>query len=653
MNRKGAKFAKTARRNTRLFTNFTFAFFVPLRFIWCRPTCVAVGAGRPVAARAAGRYAPAVPEAPPPHRPRGATVGRLLHLARGEAGLLVAGLVFLAIGSAATLLYPQGIRLVIDAALGEAPAWAGSGDAASLLRRVALAMAAVALVSAAAMGLRAYLFMLAGERVIARLRGALYQSLLAQEIGFFDGERTGDLMSRLSSDTATLQGAVSSNISYGLRNLVQLIGGVVLLFVTSPRLTLVILAIVPAIAVGAVVYGRRIRRLARKVQDALAEGTAMAEESVAGIRTVRAFAAEEAEATRYRGAIGRALDLARRRIVASSIFMTVTSFAGYGAAALVFWYGGSLVQAGEITAGQLTSFLVYTLLVGFSLGALADLWADFLRALGAAERVFELLDRPPALPARGGRTLERVAGRVELDAVEFHYPSRPDVPVLRGLSLDVAPGEVVALVGPSGAGKSTIAALLLRLYDPTGGALRLDGVDLRELDPAWLRRRIGLVAQEPLLFSATIADNIRYGRPDASQAEVEAAARTANADGFIGRFPAGYATEVGERGVQLSGGQKQRIAIARAVLVDPRLLVLDEATSALDAESEHLVKEALDRLMAGRTTLVIAHRLSTVRDADRVLVIDGGAVLEAGRHDDLVAQDGLYRRLVERQFALG
>jgi ABC transporter fused permease/ATP-binding protein len=595
------------------------------------------------------------PPAPPRPRQRGATVRRLVKLARPEAHLLIAGLIFLFIGSGATLLYPQGIRIVIDAALG-APApgpLPGGIDGARLLELVALAMAGIALVSAVAMGLRYFLFMLAGERVIARLREELYRAMLAQEVAFFDRERTGDLMSRLSSDTATLQGSVSSNISFGLRNFIQLLGGVALLIYTSPRLSLLILGIVPPIAVGAVVYGRRIRRLSRQVQDAIAQGQAVAEESISGLRTVRAFDAEEAEAVRYGGAISRALGLARRRILASSLFMSATSFAGYASAALVFWYGGSLVQAGEMSAGDLTSFLVYTLLVGFSLGALADLWADFLRSLGAAERVFELLDRTPALPPGPGLTIDRVEGALELDAVTFHYPSRPDVAVLGGLSFRVCPGEVVALFGPSGAGKSTIAALLLRFYDPDAGTIRLDGTPLGELDAGWLRRRIGLVAQEPILFSTTIAENIRYGRPEASRDEVEAAARTANAEGFVTRFPEGYETMVGERGVQLSGGQKQRIAIARAVLKDPRILVLDEATSALDAESEHAVKEALDRLMQNRTTLVIAHRLSTVRDADRVLVIDGGQVIEAGRHDDLVRQDGLYRRLVERQFAVG
>jgi ATP-binding cassette subfamily B protein len=512
-----------------------------------------------------------------------------------------------------------------------------------------MAMACAALVSAVAMGVRFYLFSLAGERVVARLRETLYRSILAQEVAFFDGERTGDLTSRLSADTATLQSAVSANISMGLRNLLQLIGGVALLIYTSPRLAALMLVVVPIIAVSAVISARRIRRLARPVQDALAESSAIAEEGIGGIRTVRAFAAEAHEAARYAVATQRSLEKARQRARASAFFMSSTSLAGYLAVALIFWYGGHLVLAGQLSPGDLTSFLVYTLIVGFSLGALTDLWTDFMRALGAAERVFELCDRQPQVTTARGLQPEHTAGLVELDEVEFAYPTRADAPVLRGLSLRLSPGEIVALVGPSGGGKSTVAALLQRFYDPAHGAQRLDGRDLRELDTDWLRRQIATVAQEPLLFSTSIADNIRYGRPGATPAEIEAAARAANADGFIRGFPDGYATLVGERGIQLSGGQKQRVAIARAVLKDPRLLILDEATSALDAESEHLVKEALERLMRGRTTLVIAHRLSTVKDAHRVVVLEQGRVAQEGRHDELLAAGGTYQRMVERQ----
>jgi ATP-binding cassette subfamily B protein len=587
----------------------------------------------------------------PSRKPRKDTIRRIVALARPERGRLAWGLVALAVGSSVSLVYPQGIRLVLDTAGGQPPAWAAGASSTEILGLIGLAMAGAALVSAAAMGIRFHLFNLAGERTVARLRARLYRAILAQEIAFFDASRTGELTSRLSADTGTLQSAVSANLSMALRNGVQLIGGVVMLIVTSPKLAALMLLVVPVIAVGAVVHGRRVRKLARAVQDAVAHSTAVAEESIAGVRTVRAFAAETREAARYDAANDRALGAARRRIRAASWFMAITSGSAYLAAATVFYAGGRMVAAHELTTGALASFLMYTLIVGFSLGAVADLWADMLRALGAAERVFDLIDRAPAMPLGGGDVLERVEGAVALEHVRFAYPTRPELVVLGDVSLALAPGEVVALVGPSGAGKSTVASLLCRFYDPQGGVVRLDGRDVRELDPTWLRQKIGVVAQEPVLFSTSVAENIRYGRPDATQADVEAAARTANADGFVRGFPDGYATLVGERGVQLSGGQKQRVAIARAVLKDPRLLILDEATSALDAESEHLVKEALERLMRGRTTLVIAHRLSTVKRADRIVVLEGGRIVEQGRHDVLVAAGGLYRKLVERQVA--
>jgi ATP-binding cassette subfamily B protein len=319
---------------------------------------------------------------------------------------------------------------------------------------------------------------------------------------------------------------------------------------------------------------------------------------------------------------------------------------------MILWYGGGLVIDGTMSVGDLTAFMLYTLFLAFSLGGLSSLFADFNRALGASERVFELMDRVPGVVNTNGKRLATVGGHVRFEDVAFAYPTRPDAPVLARVELEMEPGKVLALVGASGGGKSTIAALLARLYDPSAGRVTLDGTDIRELDTVWLREQIGAVAQEPVLFAATIAENIRYGRPGASDAEVEAAASAANADTFVRAFPEGYQTMVGERGVRLSGGQKQRIAIARALLKDPRILVLDEATSALDSESEHLVQEALDRLMDGRTVLVIAHRLSTVRDADRVVVIEGGKVVESGTHDALVALDGTYKRLVERQFAI-
>ena len=590
----------------------------------------------------AARPLPSASHAPPTKAARKALLPRLLKLARPEWRRLALATVFLMLGSAASLAFPAGMRKVIDEAI--------AGANTRRLDAIALGMAVISLVFGVSIALRAYLFNTAGERVVTRLRETLYRRIMDQEVAFFDSRRTGELTSRLASDTGVVQNAVSANVSMVLRALAQAAGGVVLLFINSPMLTALMLSVVPAVAMGAVIYGRRVRRLARDVQDALAVTGEIAEESIAGLRTVRSFAAEEKEAARYAAGVDKAFGLARKRIVAGSTFMASASFAIYISAVLVFWYGGRLLARGEMSAGALAEFLVLTLIVAFALGGLADLWADFMRAAGAAERVFELLDRVPAIPPRGGLQPAAVEGRVQLAGVRFAYPARPDVEVLKGIDLTLAPGEVVAVVGPSGAGKSTIAQLMARFYDPQAGKVLFDGQDVRTLDPGWLRRQIGAVAQEPVLFSTSVRDNILYGRPGATDAEIEAAARTANAHSFVSAMPDGYQTQVGERGVQLSGGQKQRVAIARAVLKDPRVLILDEATSALDAESEHLVKEALERLMKGRTTLIIAHRLSTVMSADRVVVLDGGTVVQSGPHARLVREDGLYRRLVEKQF---
>ena len=589
-------------------------------------------------------------KATPPRSPRGTTLRRIVALARPEWRVLLVGTAALAVGSAASLLYPQAIRVIIDGALGAGTPTIFGPTGPSSVDHAALGMAALALVQGLAIALRARSFGVAGERVVTRLRKDLFRSILEQEVGFFDERRTGELTSRLASDASVLQSAVSANVSMGLRHLATSLGAVAFLFFTSPRLALVMLAIVPAVAVGAVIYGRRVRRLAREVQDALAAAGEVAEETISGLRTVRSFDAEARETERYGAALWKAFEVARRRIRAGAAFMGSAAGAGYGAVAVVLWYGGRLVASGALSPGGLTSFLVYTLVLAMSLGSLADLWADFMKALGAAERIFEIQDRLPRIPVRGGERPAHVEGRLAWDGVRFAYPARRDVPVLQGIDLAVNAGEVVAVVGPSGAGKSTLAQLLSRFYDPDAGQIRLDGQDLRRLDPGWLRRQVGVVSQEPILFSGTIAENIRYGRPHASEAELIAAARAANAHDFVARFPEGYATRVGERGVQLSGGQKQRVAIARAVLKDPRVLVLDEATSALDAESEHLVQEALERLMRGRTTLIIAHRLSTVLGADRVVVLEGGRIVQLGSHATLMSEDGPYRRLVERQF---
>jgi ABC transporter fused permease/ATP-binding protein len=567
---------------------------------------------------------------------------RLSALARPELKPLALGTAALTIASAMTLSYPLIVQKIVDGI--------DQGGGRDLVDRYVLLLLGLFAIGALMGAVRAYIFTSAGERVVARLREQLYTAITSQEIAFFDERRTGELTNRLAADTTVLQNTVTVNVSMLLRFLVTGTGAIAFLFYTSWQLTLVALAVVPVVAIGGGVYGRRMRAVSREVQDALARSTEVAEETIAGIRTVRAFAREAKEQARYSAAVQESYELAKYRAKLIAIFRGVMGFGSYGAVALVLWYGGTLLIEGALTLGELTSFLLYTLTVAFSLGALSSLYEDFMKSLGASERVFALMDRETQVGG-GATRLPHVGGDVVFDGVDFAYPSRPDVPVLKGLQLTLSPGEVVALVGPSGGGKSTVATLLSRFYDPTAGHIRLDETPYEELDANWLREQVGVVSQEPILFATTIEDNIRYGQPDATDEQVRAAAQAANAAEFVEAFPEAYKTLVGERGVKLSGGQKQRIAIARALLKDPKVLVLDEATSALDAESEHLVQEALDRLMEGRTTMVIAHRLSTVKDADRVLVLDGGQVVESGSHAELLAADGLYKRLVERQFA--
>jgi ABC transporter fused permease/ATP-binding protein len=569
------------------------------------------------------------------------SVRKILGLLREEIRALSLGTVLLVVGAGLTLVYPQGIRLIVDGAL--------TGEDPRAVTRIAIFLGVLAVVQGLAVAGRHLLFSLAGERGVRRVRERLYRSLLGQEIAFFDGSRTGELVSRLGTDCAAIQSLVSAHVSMAFRHVLTALGATALLFFTSGRLTLVMLAVVPPIMIGGVAYGRKVRALARRYQDALADASHVAEESLSAVRTVRAFNAEPAETVRYDRAIAESYDAARKRVYAGSIFMGSASSGGFVAIAVVLGYGGTLVARGDLSAGALTAFLVYTLFIAMSLGSLADLWAEAMRGLGAADRVFALMDRAPSMPLSGGARPVSCAGRIAFEGVHFAYPSRPHIEVLSGIDLEIEAGEVVALVGSSGAGKSTIAALIGRLYDPTAGRIALDVNDLRDLDPAWLRAQIGVVPQEPVLFSATIEENVRYGRPGATTEDVVLACRAAHADQFVRSFPDGYQTKVGERGLQLSGGQRQRIAIARAVLKDPRILLLDEATSALDAESEALVQDALDRLMEGRTAIVIAHRLSTVARADRVLVLDSGRVVESGDHAALMQQGGFYRRLVEKQ----
>lgn len=568
---------------------------------------------------------------------------RLLSLARPEIKLLAFGTMALVIGSAGSLVFPKGIGVLMEAVL--------RPDGREIMDKAVVALLGVFVIVALAGFARAYFFTLAGERVVAQLRRDLFGAIIRQEVGFFDAQRTGELVNRLASDTGVLQNSVTVNISMALRFTLQAIGCVVVLFYMSWQLSLVMVSIVPIVAIGAAVFARTVRTLSKQTQDALAGAAAVAEESLGNVRTVRAFAREESEVSRYAGQVNNAFELGRKLALAYGAFQGAMGFAAYAAIAAVLWYGGTLVIAGEMGVGDLTSYMLYTLFLAFALGGLSGLYSDFNRAIGASERVFELIDRVPGVVNGNGTKLARVQGHMRLEGLHFAYPTRPEMEVLKGVDIELEPGRVLALVGPSGSGKSTVASLLLRFYDPTAGKVTLDGHDIQSLDTHWLREQIGIVSQEPVLFATTIADNIRYGRPTATDAEVHAAAKAANAHTFIESFTDGYATIVGERGVRLSGGQKQRVAIARAILKDPRVLVLDEATSALDSESEHLVQEALERLMRGRTTLIIAHRLSTVRSADQVVVIDRGTVAEAGTHDALIEKAGVYRRLVEHQFA--
>ena len=568
-------------------------------------------------------------------------IRRLLQLAQAEWITLFWGFVFLTIGSAMLLLYPQFIKRMIDESL-------QSGEL-SALRKTAGVMLSIFMVQAGAGALRYYLFTTAGERIVTQLRDKVYLAILRQEIAFFDGRRTGELMSRLAADSTVLQNAVSVNISMLMRNLGAAVGGLILLIYTSPSLAFALFAVIPPLAAGTAGFGRKVRKISRQVQDAIADTASIAEETISGIRTVRAFAREDWEAERYRHALTKALTTSRKRIRLISLFTGSATFLGYLGIVAIIYYGGSLVIDKQMSIGDLTSFILYTLTVAVSVGMLGSLWTDFNAATGAGHRIFEILDRQPALT--GGHTrLNPIQGDIQFDAVSFSYPSRPDIPVLRELTLRISPGEIIALVGPSGSGKSTIAALITRFYEPITGTISLDQQDLRDLDPDWLRRQIGIVSQDPVLMSTSIYANICYGSSDASQAEVLQVARDAHADQFISGFTQGYDTVVGERGVQLSGGQRQRIAIARAMLKNPKILILDEATSALDAESEHLVQDALQRLMRGRTSLVIAHRLSTVRNAHRILVIDGGRIVQEGTHHTLIRNTGgVYYKLVHLQ----
>ena len=570
------------------------------------------------------------------------TFKRLLSVARPEALQLFWGLVFLILSSGAGLVFPQVVRWMIDHVL-------QPRDASLLLPAVGVLFAAFVLQGLSG-SLRFWLFTISGERIVLRLRQRLYEKILEQEIAFFDFQRTGELMSRLASDCTVLQNTVSVNVSQGLRNIGQVIGGFGFMFYTSWRLSLLMLIMIPPVAGAAAIFGKRIRGFSKRFQAALADASVVADETISGIRTVKSFVQESSEVDRYRVSLDQSFSMARGRTMAIAQFMTFAMIAGFASIAFVLWYGGRLVILSELSIGDLTQFLLYLMIVAIGVGSLGSLWGDIMAGIGASQRVFEILERQPQ-ESKSGEKLERIEGRIAFNSVHFSYPSRLDMEVLKGISLTIEPGQVIALVGSSGSGKTTLASLLTRFYEPTRGTVTLDGNSLGQLQLDWLREQIGIVSQEPILISSTIEENIRYGRPTASFAEVEAAARAANAYDFVMRFPEKFKTRVGEKGIQLSGGQKQRVAIARALLKDPKILILDEATSNLDTASEGLVQDALQRLMKDRTTVVIAHRLATIRDANMIFVLSNGQIIQKGRHEELADQSqGLYYQLLQRQF---
>lgn len=557
--------------------------------------------------------------------------------------IAVFGLAALMLAAAVMLSLPFAARLVIDQGFGVAGAQA--------LDEYFLALFGLSALLAVFGSLRYYLVSWLGERVVADLRNRVYSHVIELHQGFFDTRMTGEVLSRLTTDTTLVQATAGVNLSITLRSALMLLGGTVMLLLTSPKLTAIIALVIPAVLLPLLIFGRRVRRMSRDTQDRVADTSGIATETLNALQTVQAFTLERLQSERFSQAVALSFEAAVRRIKARAWLSGFAIFVVFGAVVFVLWLGAQDVAAGTMSAGELSQFLLYAVMVAGASASLSEMWGEVQRAAGAMERVMGLLHAEPSIvaPSTPQTTHSQVQGAVTFADVHFHYPARPEQAALNGCSFTVAPGEVVALVGPSGAGKSTVLQLLMRFYDPDSGRITLDGHELRDFDPQALRGVVGVVPQETALFAESALANIRYGCPDASDEDVHTAALAADADEFLCRLPDGYDTQLGERGARLSGGQRQRIAIARAILKNPPLLLLDEATSALDAQSEQQVQRALKNLMQGRTTIVVAHRLSTVRSADRILVMRDGTIVETGNHDTLLARKGLYAQLARIQ----
>ncbi|WDA13208.1 ABC transporter transmembrane domain-containing protein [Paracoccus marcusii] len=572
-------------------------------------------------------------------------LGALWPFVRPYRGQMVLALVALVLTSAISLILPLAARRVVD----------NFDDGAGLLDKYF--GAALMIVALLALGTAARYFFVTrlGERVVADIRKAVYARVITLSPAFFERVMTGEILSRITTDTTLIQSVVGSSLSIALRNMLILAGGMAMLAWTSVKLMGLVLLIVPAILIPIIVLGRRLRALSRANQDWIAASSGTASETLLAAQTIQAYTAEARSMVRFDDVTEQSYVVARTRIGTRAVMTAIVIFLIFAGVIGVLWVGARDVQDGVMTAGQLVQFVIYAILVAGAAGALSDIWGELQRAAGATERLAELLSATDTLtdPARPVPLLLPVRGEIVLEGVAFSFPSRPDAPALHGIDLTIRPGETVALVGPSGAGKTTVIQLIQRFWDPQSGRVTMDGTDLRQLARVDLRSHIALVPQDPVIFAASAADNIRLGRPDATDAQVQAAARAAHAHDFIEALPQGYDTALGERGVMLSGGQRQRVAIARAILRDAPVLLLDEATSALDAESESLVQAAVSRLAEGRTTVVVAHRLATVKKADRIVVLDQGRIVATGSHDELVAQGGLYARLARMQFTDG